>query len=153
MSTASKLSTAAAIRQEFGFPVVDCDGHVLEVTPVLVEYIRETAGDRYADAFAASTAYDRYSSPWKTSAEERKQRWIPQPNLWGWPTKNTLGPGDSHHPRAVRRSHGRARHRLQHPVPERRTVCPRASTPTSAERSSGPTTAGSWSCAGLMPTA
>ena len=30
---------ALAIRQSLDFPIVDCDGHVLEVMPVFVEYL------------------------------------------------------------------------------------------------------------------
>jgi predicted TIM-barrel fold metal-dependent hydrolase len=90
MSTTTGQSKAAAIMQHLNYPVVDCDGHVLEVTPVLVEYIRETAGANYAAAYEASGAYERFSSPWHISPEQRRQQWISQSNLWGWPTKNTL---------------------------------------------------------------
>ena len=89
MATSTRLSRAAAIREGLNYPVVDCDGHVLEVTPVLVEYIRETAGARYADAYASSAAYARFSSPWTTTPDQRRYHWIGQSNLWGWPTKNT----------------------------------------------------------------
>lgn len=89
MATSTRLSRAAAIREGLNYPVVDCDGHVLEVTPVLVEYIRETAGASYADAYASSAAYARFSSPWTTTPDQRRHHWIGQSNLWGWPTKNT----------------------------------------------------------------
>ncbi len=89
-TTTTTISKAAGIRESLNYPIVDCDGHLLEVTPVFVEYIRETVDDRHAEAYANSTAHARFSSPWTTTPEQRRQRWISQPNLWGWPTKNTL---------------------------------------------------------------
>ena len=90
MAITTEPSRAAAIRARLPYPIVDCDGHVLEVSPVFVEHIRETAGDAIADAYASSPVYRRFSEPWLTTPEERRSQWIAQPNLWGWPTKNTL---------------------------------------------------------------
>src|SRR3954447_12139039 len=90
MAMTEKASKAASIRASLGYPIVDIDGHVLEVTPVFVEYVRETAGAAHADKYANSTAYKRFTSPWSVTPEERRERWLPQNNLWGWPTKNTL---------------------------------------------------------------
>ena len=84
------LSAAAAIRAGLDFPIVDGDGHLLEMLPVFVEYVRETSGERWADAFATSTAYQRFCAPWDTTDDARRDRWISMPNLWSWPTKNTL---------------------------------------------------------------
>lgn len=89
-TTSNTHPTARQIRDQVGFPVVDCDGHILEVMPVFLEYIRETEGKELAERFGNSTPYHRFSSPWVTTPEERRQRWIVQNNLWGWPTKNTL---------------------------------------------------------------
>src|SRR4051812_6296637 len=62
-TTGTKLSRAAEIRQRLDYPIVDIDGHILEVMPVFAEYIRETQGAKVADAFEGSTAYRRFSSP------------------------------------------------------------------------------------------
>ena len=45
---------ALAIRQSLDYPIVDSDGHVLEVMPVFVEYLRETASPHVAESFASS---------------------------------------------------------------------------------------------------
>jgi len=90
MATTTEPTRAAAIRRQLSFPIVDCDGHVLEVSPVFVEHIRETVGDAVADAYASSPVYRRFSEPWRTTQEERRRQWIAQPNMWGWPTRNTL---------------------------------------------------------------
>src|SRR5436190_10981834 len=81
---------ALAIRQSLDYPIVDCDGHVLEVMPVFVEYLRETASPHVAETFASSMPYQRFSSPWLVTPEQRRHNWTSQSNLWGWPTKNTL---------------------------------------------------------------
>src|SRR3954468_16377429 len=90
MAMTEKASKAASIRAGLAYPIVDCDGHVLEVTPVFVEYVRETVGGEIADKYSGSTAYKRFTSPWSVTPDERRERWMVQNNLWGWPTKNTL---------------------------------------------------------------
>jgi predicted TIM-barrel fold metal-dependent hydrolase len=90
MTAAMHASRAAEIRERLGYPIVDGDGHILELTTVFVEYLRETAGAKVADAFASSPPYLRFTEPWAASVETRRRTWSPQANLWGWPTKNTL---------------------------------------------------------------
>src|SRR3954466_9319327 len=98
MAMTANKSRAAAIRESLDYPIVDIDGHVLEVTPVFVEYVRETAGAEFADAYANSTAYKRFTSPWSVTPEERRERWMTQNNLWGWATKNTLDRATANNP-------------------------------------------------------
>jgi predicted TIM-barrel fold metal-dependent hydrolase len=90
MTTALNTSRAAEIRAQLGYPIVDGDGHILELTTVFVEYLHDTAGSKVADAFASSRSYARFTEPWRAGLEERRQSWSGQSNLWGWPTKNTL---------------------------------------------------------------
>ena len=44
--------SASAIRRELDHPVVDADGHLLEVRPIVAEFVREIGGSAYADKFA-----------------------------------------------------------------------------------------------------
>jgi predicted TIM-barrel fold metal-dependent hydrolase len=90
MSTSTQRSSAAAIREGLDYPIVDCDGHLLEVMPVFIDYIRDTAGSKAADAFLESGAYRVFTAPWTITGDARRKRWITQSNFWGWPTKNTL---------------------------------------------------------------
>jgi predicted TIM-barrel fold metal-dependent hydrolase len=90
MTAAVQASRAAEIREQLGYPVVDGDGHILELTTVFVEYLRDTAGSKVDDAFAASPPFVRFSTPWEPPLEARRRTWSGQSNLWGWPTKNTL---------------------------------------------------------------
>jgi len=44
--------TAAEVRREIDHPVIDADGHLLEVRPIVGEFVRELGGAAYADKFA-----------------------------------------------------------------------------------------------------
>ena len=88
--TSTRTSRAAEIRSKLDHPIVDGDGHVLEVTPVFIDYIRETMGEKIANAYTESASFRRYYEPWAFSDEARLDSWIPRNNLWGVPTKNTL---------------------------------------------------------------
>jgi predicted TIM-barrel fold metal-dependent hydrolase len=89
-TTRSTPSLAAQIRAELDHPIVDGDGHILEITPVFVAYLRETVSNEIADAYATSPAYQRYTEPWTVSEHEAWDSWIWRRNYWGHPTKNTL---------------------------------------------------------------
>jgi predicted TIM-barrel fold metal-dependent hydrolase len=76
--------TAAAIRAELGHPVIDADGHVIEVTQVLLEYI---------DHFGGPGMVDRYrQAPVKRQFKLRPDDdyWTTDSGSWVWPTRNTL---------------------------------------------------------------
>ena len=88
--TTAVQSKAARIRDQLGYPIVDVDGHVLELMTVFLEYLRETEGSPTAEAFAATPEYARWHEPWVPGLEERRSTWSQQVNLWGWPTTNTL---------------------------------------------------------------
>jgi predicted TIM-barrel fold metal-dependent hydrolase len=90
MTTATDAPRAARIRAQLPYPIVDGDGHILELTTVFLEYLRDTAGSAMADRFEASAAYGRWSEPWLPDVDARRRTWTPQANLWGWPTLNTL---------------------------------------------------------------
>ncbi len=53
MATTQK-SRSAKIRASLDHPVIDADGHISELTPVLVDYIRQIGGGGMAE---------RYTSP------------------------------------------------------------------------------------------
>jgi predicted TIM-barrel fold metal-dependent hydrolase len=90
MSLATDTPRAARIREQLGYPIVDGDGHILELTTVFLEYLRETEGTAIADRFEASGPYARWSEPWAKGLEQRRRTWTGAANLWGWPTLNTL---------------------------------------------------------------
>ena len=86
MATTQK-SRSAKIRASLDHPVIDADGHISELTPVLVDYIRQIGGGGMAE---------RYTSPPDVKAsqargvlvgshEERRDGWVPMGPWWGAP--------------------------------------------------------------------
>ena len=49
-TAATQASRAAEIRGQLGHPIVDSDGHILELTTVFVEYLRDVSGSKAANA-------------------------------------------------------------------------------------------------------
>ena len=86
----TKSARSAEIREKLDHPIVDADGHMLEITPVFVDYIRDTMGESIATRYLSSAPVRRYLEPWNFTDEERRERWVQRSNLWGVPTKNTL---------------------------------------------------------------
>jgi predicted TIM-barrel fold metal-dependent hydrolase len=71
------MHDAAAIRQQLGHPVLDCDGHWIESAPVFMEYLAAVAGPAEVDAYRALMK-QRGQLRWgKNSPEERAQKRIP----------------------------------------------------------------------------
>jgi len=81
------LSEARKIRQQLSHPVVDADGHWLEMQPVFVEYIADVGGpaivDRYKAALANSPGYNSA----RMSHEERVRQRVRRQAFWGFPNK------------------------------------------------------------------
>ena len=80
--------TAAAIRERLPHPVIDADGHWVELGPFVREELRRIGGD------LAVEGYSLYPSRWENNlamplAERRRKR-IAQGGWWTQPTKNTL---------------------------------------------------------------
>ncbi len=82
----AKRSKSADIRSRLDHPVIDADGHVVELTPLLLDYIREVGGDGMVKRFQA-----REGSPYfRMSPEERRDTWTPTPAWWAFSAENTL---------------------------------------------------------------
>jgi predicted TIM-barrel fold metal-dependent hydrolase len=66
-------------------PIIDSDGHIVEILPVLSDYIREVAG-----ADAVTTFERRVREISRLPLEVRRDVWLPRGPFWGVPSKNTL---------------------------------------------------------------
>ena len=42
--TTARVSTSARVRARLDHPVIDADGHIVECTPVLLEYMKDVGG-------------------------------------------------------------------------------------------------------------
>ncbi len=106
--SSSGLSASAKVRARLDHPVIDADGHFLELLPVMqgysLDYVRQIGGARMAEKFAASggLTYDRMASQWhRTSAEERRDSWTTMANWWVLPTRNSLDRATGYLPRLL----------------------------------------------------
>ena len=83
---AIRESRSEAIRRRLGHPVIDVDGHVQEVIPVLVDFVREVGGHEMADRFWADFPRNPVSGPkapwYSMSPEERSLRRELPPGFW-----------------------------------------------------------------------
>jgi predicted TIM-barrel fold metal-dependent hydrolase len=82
----TRHSKSAEIRSRLDHPVIDADGHVVELTPLLLDYIGDAGGGGMVDRFLK-----RDSSPYfRMSPEERRDTWTPTPAWWAFSAENTL---------------------------------------------------------------
>ena len=82
--------TSADVRREAGHPVIDADGHMLEVLDATHPYLRESLGpalfQRWLDRGPLASVSQR-----PRTAEERRRTRTPQGSWWGGPpSSNTL---------------------------------------------------------------
>ena len=98
---------AAKVRSTVGHPIIDADGHLVELGPVLEDellaYLEEAGGrglrDRYlagmVKPFDTSTALSDRNDP------RVREKWLAMPSWWGWQTRNTLDRATAHLPRLL----------------------------------------------------
>mgnify|MGYP003728248019 CR=1 FL=1 len=51
----TKISSSQAIRARLGHPIIDSDGHTLEVTPTFLEYVKQIGGRKLAGILIDTT--------------------------------------------------------------------------------------------------
>ncbi len=82
---------SADVRSRLEHPVIDGDGHISELGPVLLDFMNEVGGShfgkRYAEAIGVEGLYARQMM---MSLDERRDEWLTYKNWWGAPTANTL---------------------------------------------------------------
>jgi predicted TIM-barrel fold metal-dependent hydrolase len=104
--TTSKTK-AARVRDQVGHPIIDADGHFVEMGPILDDelatYLEESGGKKLRDRYLASA-----SRPFNTASvlADRddpvvQQEWRSMPSWWGWQTKNTLDRATAHLPKLL----------------------------------------------------
>ena len=76
--------SSAAIRSELGYPVIDGDGHAIEVTPVLLDYIEDVGGAQMVDRYRRSPIKRQFR------LLDTDPSWTGDSGSWVWPTRNTL---------------------------------------------------------------
>ena len=106
----TKGSRSQQIRSKLPHPIVDADGHMLELTPVLSDYVNQVGGADARDLFdrtmvgAAETgnAATIGGKTWfEMDLEEKKEAWFSAPPWWAMPTRSALDRATATVPRVL----------------------------------------------------
>lgn len=89
MATAT-LSRSARIRQKLGHPVIDADGHMIEVLPVMFDYLKQVGGPDMADRAWKTFQGGSIGSWYDMTPEQRRYHNALRPAFWAAPAANTL---------------------------------------------------------------
>ena len=89
---ATHPSKSARVRALLDHPIIDADGHYIEIIPVFQDYLRDVGGTRILEEYervGRATIGDAERWGRMTSAE-RRDVWKVCPTWWGAPARNTL---------------------------------------------------------------
>ena len=118
-ATTTKSET---VRRQLSHPVIDADGHLVELLPVLddeiITYLEEAGGTELADRYRASAAapFDTATVLSDRQSPAVRREWRAMPSWWGWPVLNTLDRATAHLPKLLYERLDSFRHRLHHPL-------------------------------------
>ena len=96
------MTKAAEIRAGLSHPIIDADGHFVEVAPLLNEemltYLEEMGGPEVRDRYALDTGLTDTSTVLAGHPGARGAGWNAMPSWWGWATENTRDRATAHLP-------------------------------------------------------
>lgn len=97
------MSTKAAqIRAGLSHPIIDADGHFVELAPLLNEemltYLEEMGGREVRDRYALDTGLTDTSTVLAGHRGTEGAGWNAMPSWWGWATENTRDRATAHLP-------------------------------------------------------
>jgi predicted TIM-barrel fold metal-dependent hydrolase len=101
------MTHAADVSRIVGHPIIDADGHFVELGPMLDEecltYLEEAGGHRLRDRYLKSAVapYDTSTVLAGRDRPEVRAEWRGMPSWWGWPTKNVKDRASSHLPKLM----------------------------------------------------
>jgi len=82
---------SAEIRANLNHPLIDGDSHIIEFSPVLMDYIRDAGGEDAVTDFRANQRGGRTGPGWyQMNWDERKDNRAIRAPWWALPTKNTF---------------------------------------------------------------
>jgi predicted TIM-barrel fold metal-dependent hydrolase len=91
-------SRSAAIRSRLDHPIIDGDGHVVELGPLLLDYVRQIGGNGILSRFRKATDINYWM---QQPLEHRRQTWTQCLPWWGLPARDTLDRATVHLPRLL----------------------------------------------------
>ncbi len=98
---------AAKVRKLVDHPIIDADGHLVELGPLLddelVAALEETGGRTLRDRYLASQVkpFDTSTALSDRSDPRVRDQWLAMPSWWGWQTRNVKDRATAHLPRLL----------------------------------------------------
>ncbi len=99
--------TAAQIRRELGHPIVDADGHFMELGPIMndeiVSYLEEAGGAALRDRFLSGAGYVLDTAVFQAdrTTPEVRRAWRSMPSWWGNPVADAYDRATAHLPKLM----------------------------------------------------
>src|SRR5262245_8807395 len=96
-------TSAARVREIVGHPIIDADGHFVEVGPMfhdeIVSFVEDAGGAALRERFLTSArSFDTSSSLADRSDPAVRDRWQAMPSWWGWQTADVRDRATAHLP-------------------------------------------------------
>ena len=98
---------AAEVRARLDHPIIDADGHFVELAPlvddVLATSLEEAGGPALRDRYLAGTAtpFDTSTVLADRTSDAVRRQWRAMPSWWGWQTANVRDRATAHLPRLL----------------------------------------------------
>jgi|tagenome__1003787_1003787.scaffolds.fasta_scaffold20954166_3 predicted TIM-barrel fold metal-dependent hydrolase len=96
------MTKAAEIRAGLSHPIIDADGHFVELAPLLNEemltYLEEMGGPEVRDRYARDTGLTDTTTVLAGHRGGDGAGWNAMPSWWGWATENTRDRATAHLP-------------------------------------------------------
>ena len=91
-TTKSHQRNSEQIRKDLGHPVIDGDGHMVEVGPVVLDFLKDVAGPDMVERYVKTVSRKEGSffRWYRMSKAERAYERVSRPPFWIVPTANTL---------------------------------------------------------------
>lgn len=81
---------SARIRAKLDHPLIDGDSHIIEYTPVMMDFFKEAGGEQAVSDFTAQMRAGRAGGWYQMTWDERRYHRNMRAPWWALPTKNTL---------------------------------------------------------------
>jgi predicted TIM-barrel fold metal-dependent hydrolase len=104
--------TSSQVRAQLGHPVIDGDGHFVELAPLvdeaLLSHLEAVGGRELRDRYLGERDLAGRAAPFDTTsvlagrdADDVRRQWRAMPSWWGWQTRNTLDRATAHLPKLL----------------------------------------------------
>jgi predicted TIM-barrel fold metal-dependent hydrolase len=103
---ATHASPSAEVRARLDHPVIDADGHMAELAPVYLEFLKQVGGQRSVEDFnrrhGSGISAGQGLAAWgRLSEQERRENLVMRPSWWAFPMRNTLDRATASLPRLL----------------------------------------------------